>query len=59
MKFSRAAGVKLGGIRPVLSGQHGAFPAMRTMAMRATDLSDLSPEELESAKEVTVTFDIG
>ena len=56
--IAKAAGVKLGGVRTVQSGQHGAFPAVRAMAMRANDLSDLSPEELEIAEEVTVTFDI-
>ena len=57
--IAKAAGVKLGGVRTVQSGQHGAFPAVRAMAMRANDLSDLSPEELEITEELTLTFDIG
>ncbi len=56
--LAAAAGVKLGSVRTVESGGHGAFPAVRAMAMRANDLSELAPEEIEIAEEVTVVFDI-
>lgn len=57
--MAAAAGVKLGDVRTVLSGQQGAFPVVRAMAMRTNDISDLSPEEIAIAEEVTMTFDIG
>lgn len=57
--IAKAAGVRLDGVRTVQSGPHGTFPAVRAMAMRANDLSDLSPEEIEISEEVTVIFDIG
>ena len=56
--LAAAAGVKLGSVRTVESGAYGAFPAVRAMAMRANDLSELAPEEIEIAEEVTVVFDI-
>ena len=57
--LAKAAGVRLDGVRTVQSGPHGTFPAVRAMAMRANDLSELSPEEIEISEEVTVIFDIG
>ena len=56
--LAAAAGVKLGSVRTVESGAYGAFPAVRALAMRANDLSELAPEEIEIAEEVTVVFDI-
>ena len=56
--LAAAAGVKLGSVRTVESGGRGVFPAVRAMAMRANDLSELAPEEIEISEEVSVIFDI-
>ena len=54
-----AAGVTLGAVRGVESGARGGFPAVRAMAMKACDLSDLAPEEIALDEDVTMLFDIG
>ena len=56
--IAAAAGVRLGRILRIESGAR-AFPAVRAMAMKACDLSDLAPEEIALDEDVTMLFDIG